>query len=46
MSIKNKKFEQHEKSIKKHYPTLEDLMFNNEKAKQNHVRKQKYKKKD
>lgn len=46
MSKDNKKYKKHEESVKKQFPTLEDLMFNNEKAKNNHVRKQKYKKKD
>lgn len=43
---KNEKFKEHEKSIKKQFPTIEDLMFNNDKAKKSHARRQKYKKKD
>lgn len=46
MSKDNKKYKEREKSIKDKFPTLESLMFENEKAKQNYVRKQKYKKKD
>lgn len=45
MSKDNEKFKKHEKNVKKKYPTIEDLMFNNEDAKRNHERKRKYKEK-
>jgi hypothetical protein len=43
MSKENKKFKKHEKSIKKEYPKIEDLMFDNKEAIKKHEQKEKHK---